>query len=43
VAQELIQRPRFHGITGQIAVLGITFQQSLAFEKTSDSMSDGVR
>ena len=26
VAQELIQRPRFHGIAGQIAVLGIAFQ-----------------
>ena len=42
VAQELIQQPAFHGIAGQIAVLGIALQQSLAFEKTSDAMRDGV-
>ena len=42
VAQELIQRPRFHGIAGQIAVLGITFQQSLAFQEAPNAVSDGV-
>ena len=43
VAQELFQRPAFHSIVSQIAVLGIAFQQPLALQETSDSMSDGVR
>ena len=43
VTQERIERPRFHGIAGQIAVLGIAFQQPLTFQETPDAPSDGVR
>ena len=37
VAQALIRRSAFHGIADQIAVLGIAFQQPLAFQETSDA------
>jgi hypothetical protein len=43
VAKELIQRPCCHGLPGQIAVLGITFQQPLMFQETPDALSGGVR
>ena len=36
------QRLRLRGIIGQIAVLAIAFQQPLAFQKTPDTVSDGV-
>ena len=39
VAQQLVQRASFYG---QTAVLGITFQQPLAFKETSAALSDGV-
>jgi hypothetical protein len=39
----VIEWPTFHGIPGQIAVLGIAFQQPLVLQETSDSVSDGVR
>ena len=42
MAQELIQRSALYGIARQITVLGVTFQQALALQETSDSVRDGV-
>jgi len=42
VTQQRIHRPRLLGIPDQIAVLGITFQQSLPLQETADAVSEGV-
>jgi hypothetical protein len=42
VTQQLIHRPSFHGIPGQIAVLGIPLQQPFPLQKTANAVGDGV-
>ena len=43
MTQQLIHWPIIFGIAGEVAILGITRQQSLALQITGDTVSDGVR
>jgi len=40
VPVQLLHRPRFHGIRGQITVLGIPLQSSLPFQETANTAGD---
>jgi len=43
MTQQLIHWPIIFGIASEVAILGITHQQSLALQITGDTVSDGVR
>ncbi len=40
--QELIHRPRLEALAGQIAALGVTLQQPLAFQEAADAPCEGM-
>jgi len=42
VTQELIHRLRVHALPGQIAVLGITFQQAAPFQEAPDALCESL-